>query len=262
MFYPSDPRELEETVTGLLASVKRRKMSGRVCGVISPHAGYMFSGPTAASAFAQLAGETYKTVVIVSPSHRESFDGVSVYPGDAYATPMGDVEIDAPLRDRLTEECDIVVASEAGHRQEHAIEVQLPFLLSTLGKFTLLPLVMGRQSDACCRQLGEALGLVLRDQDVLLVASTDLSHFHSASIAERLDGIVRADIEQCDPDALLADIAEGSTEACGGGPVVAVMVALRLMGVHHMEVMHQCHSGDTTGDRASVVGYLSAIAYQ
>jgi len=262
MFYPSDPVELQELVSSLLASVQKRKVQGKIRGVVSPHAGYVYSGSTAASGFALLAGASYKTVVVVSPSHREFFDGVSAYPGDAYNTPLGEVAVDRTMRDRLIEECDIVVASEAGHGQEHAIEVQLPFLLSTIRGFSLLPLVMGRQSGAYCRQLGEALGSLLRDKEALLVASSDLSHYHPANVAERLDRIVREHLQRFDAEGLMNELEKGSTEACGGGPVVAVMVALRLMGVDHMDVVYHCNSGDVSGDSSSVVGYLSAVAYR
>jgi AmmeMemoRadiSam system protein B len=261
LFYPSDPAALKTEVTGLIGASKLKKGDGRVMGVISPHAGYLYSGSTAASGFALLAGESYDTVVIISPSHRDYFEGVSVYQGDAYRTPMGTVRVDSGLRDRLIDTCDIVVASERGHGEEHAIEVQLPFLQSVIPTFSFLPLVIGHQRRENCFHLGEALGMLLSGMKPLVVASTDLSHYHTSEIAERLDAVVIRRIEQFDPEGLMEDLEEGNTEACGGGPAVAAMVALKRIGARRMVVVRHCNSGDVTGDYSSVVGYLSAVAY-
>jgi AmmeMemoRadiSam system protein B len=262
LFYPADPEILKRDIALMLGVVEARAGSERLCGIIAPHAGYVYSGSTAASGYALLAGSTYDTVVIVSPSHRESFDGVSVYPGDAYATPLGMVRINAQLRRKLVDACDIVLLSEAGHTEEHAIEVQLPFLQAVLHDFSLLPLVMGNQSREICFALGEVLGSVLQGEHALLVASTDLSHYHSSKVADRLDAVVIEDVQRFDHQALMRDLEDGRAEACGGGPAVAVMIALQRLGARRMAVTRHSNSGDITGDHGSVVGYLSAVAFE
>ena len=262
MFYPRDPGVLTRELASLLRQEANSGTRGTIRGVISPHAGYQYSGFTAAKAYALLNGMQYETVIIVSPSHREYFDAVSVFQGDAYETPLGTVSLDGALRESLIHACPFVVASDAGHGEEHAIEVQLPFLQHTLGSFTLLPIVIGKQDRAYCLGLGEALGTILAGRNYLLVASTDLSHYHTSEVAETLDRRTIDDVAAFDYEGMMAGLESGTTEACGGGPTVAVMAALQRLGVKHIEILHHCNSGDITGDRARVVGYFSAVAYE
>jgi hypothetical protein len=261
MFYPSDSEGLRKQVKQLLDHAPKKIIRGMVRGLVSPHAGYMYSGPTAAAGYATLKGENYETVVVISPSHRESFAGVSIYPGHSYLTPLGEIPIDVAMRDELTKASRRVVVGEAGHRDEHAIEVQLPFLQEVLGNFKLLPLVMGDQGRETCLELGEALSRVIGERRVLVVASTDLSHYHTARVADAIDVTAINDVNKFDYKQLMADLESGTTEACGGGPTVAMMAALHALGVKHMEVVHHCNSGDITGDSRTVVGYLSAVAW-
>jgi MEMO1 family protein len=260
LFYRGEPGALRTELGRLLDAVDSPAVPGVIRGLIAPHAGYQYSGPTAARAYALLRGASYETVVVVAPSHREYFEGVSVYSGDAYETPLGLVPIDGELRDRLLAETSTVQALTKGHGEEHAIEVQLPFLQYLLPRFSLLPVVIGDQRSDFCLDLGHALGAVLRGKNVLLVASTDLSHHHPALTAQRLDQVVMDDVTRFDAPALLQHLEHGETEACGGGPVIAVMTALRDLGVGRMTVLHHCTSGEITGDRTSVVGYFSAAA--
>ncbi len=262
-FYPSDPEELRRDIRELIAGVVLPKIDGTIRGVIGPHAGYMYSGFTAAHAYGLLNGSHYSCVVIVSPSHQEYFDGVSVFPGSSYATPLGRVVVDQGLRTRLLNRTNgAVTATLAGHRQEHAIEVHLPFLQYVLGEFRFLPLVLGDQRKENCFALGALLGEVLEGENVLLVASTDLSHYHPSDVARRLDAITIEDVRNFDYEGLMQDLELQRTEACGGGPAVAVMMALWRLGIRKMAILHQCNSGDVTGDHSQVVGYLSAAAYE
>ncbi len=260
LFYPDRPEVLREDLDKLYDLAGAQKPRGKVRGIIAPHAGYQYSGYTAACGYARLSGSRYDTVVVVSPSHREYFDGVSVYPGSAYRTPLGVVPVDTGLRDRLVAASPIVEASGKGHREEHAVEVHLPFLQRVLPPFRLLPLVVGHQSREINFRLGHDLAAALAGVDALLVASTDLSHYYPASVARRLDAVVIEDLEKFDPERLMDDIESGKAEACGGGPVIAVLTALKALGVKKLEVVHHCTSGDITGDTSSVVGYVAAVA--
>jgi len=261
MFYPGDAGVLRRDVDALLGAAPKHRAGRPILAVIAPHAGYMYSGGTAARAFARLRGALYETVVVVSPSHREFFDGVSVYSGEAYATPLGEIPIDSVLRDELVRTCGHVSASPEGHRSEHAVEVQLPFLQRVLGPFRLLPVVIGNQRRSICMELGERLGALLTGRPALLVASTDLSHYHPAREATMLDDVFIRVLERGDEEAMMRALEEGSTEACGGGPVVTVLHAARAMGRAAVEVVARSTSGDITGDNQSVVGYVSAVAY-
>ncbi len=261
MFYPGDPAALKRDVDGLLDAVPPERSGRPIVALIAPHAGYMYSGGTAARAYARLRGASYETVVVVSPSHREYFEGASVYPGDAYATPLGSIPIDAGLRDALVHSCPLVSVSANGHRSEHAVEVQLPFLQRALGPFRLLPVVIGNQHRSVCFELGECLGKLLKGRSALLVASTDLSHYHTAREADVLDGAFVQLLERGDDEGIMSALEARSTEACGGGPVVAVLHAARAMGSAGVEVVGRSTSGDVNGDNQSVVGYVSAVAY-
>jgi AmmeMemoRadiSam system protein B len=261
LFYPSDPAILRRQVVSYLKTGTEKRGAGAVRGLLSPHAGYMYSGQTAGAGYGRLKGSHYSTVVVVSPSHREFFDGVSVYSGDAYETPLGKVPVHAGLRDKLIDIFPHARASEEGHGEEHAIEVQIPFLQEALDDFSILPVVIGHQKRELCFALGEALGTVLKGESALLVASTDLSHYHPAKEADRLDKVFIENVRKADYGQLMDDLEEGKTEACGGGPTVAVLIALHTLNATRIEVVHHCNSGDVTGERGSVVGYLAAVAY-
>jgi hypothetical protein len=259
-FYPGDPVELASTVERLTLS-EPAKAGKKIRGIIAPHAGYVYSGQTAGAVYGRLAGFEYDTVVVVAPSHREFFEGVSVYEGSAYATPLGVIAVDRALREELIEASPIVHASLAGHRSEHAVEVHLPFLQKVLTHFLLLPLVIGHQTPEVCFGLGKALGEILKKRDALVVASTDLSHFYPDDVAKQKDAVMIEDVARFDDESLMAHLEDGSTEACGGGPTVAVLAALKCLGANCAEIIAYATSGDVTGDRSSVVGYLGAIVY-
>jgi len=261
-FYPANPPLLEKQIKELFERVPERTIQGRIRGLISPHAGYMYSGFTAACGYSLLRGKTFDRVVVVSPSHREYFDGISVFPGEAYQTPLGAVRVDEELRKQLLEASPLVEASYAGHGDEHAVEVQLPFMQTVLSEFSFLPIVLGDQRREYCFALGSALAAVLKDRkNTLLVASTDLSHYYPGNRANVLDSVMINDVRDFDPERLMQDLESGRTEACGGGPTVAVLSALKQMDVTRMDVLHHCNSGDVTGDYSMVVGYLSAVAH-
>lgn len=262
MFYPDDPRVLQREVEHMIGSNTIVHEGEQPVGIVAPHAGYMYSGVTAGRAYCALRGRQFDVVVVIAPSHRDAFHGVTVYPGDAYATPLGKVPVAKEIRERLLTADGCVRASLDGHRDEHAVEVQLPFLQVALGEFSFVPLVMGDQRTPAVNALGALLGKTLEGVRALIVASTDLSHYLPAKAAEHLDHVARADIDKFDPDGLMRHLNDGSTEACGGGPTVATMKALRHLGASRFEVVHHSTSGDTTGDQRSVVGYCSAVAWK
>jgi hypothetical protein len=263
LFYPGNSVELVKTIAGLFAEVEKVPLDGRPIGIVSPHAGYPYSGKTAAKAFKLLEGEQYDSVVVVSPSHAIFFKGSSVYDGDGYETPIGVIEIDKALSKRLAEMNPAVYFSNMGHatgstRGEHALEVILPFLQVVLGQFRLVAVVMGDQEPGSVRALGETMGSALKGSNTLMVASTDLSHFHSEKRARRLDYAIQDAIEKYDPEYLLETLGSGRGEACGGGPVAAMMMAGKRLGGKSVKFIDYTTSGATTGNFDEVVGYLSA----
>lgn len=259
-FYPGDRKSLEQEVDALLKGVDEAVPKGTIRAIVSPHAGYMYSGGTAAYGYRLLQGKKFDAVVIVGPSHRDYFEGVTLFPGDAYKTPLGEVPIHRELRDALAAEG--IRVSTLGHRLEHSVEVQLPFLQRVLGEFSFVPVVMGEQDRRSCDQLARALMKACKGRNVLLVASTDLSHYHPYEEAEQLDRIVIEDIERFEPDRLMDHLEASQAEACGGGPVVAVMKAAAQLGACNAQILHHCNSGDIIPQRNAVVGYLSATFLQ
>ncbi len=258
MFYPGDQRLLKQEVDSLLKKAQPELPLGKIVALISPHAGYTYSGLTAAYGYKLLEEKTFETVVIISPSHREYFEGISIYQGKAYQTPLGALLVDEELRAELLGQSDLIESSSRGHGAEHAIEVQLPFIQQTLGDVKILPLVMGDQRSDFCFELGNVLADVLQEKECLLIASTDLSHYYPYDTAKKIDKRTVEDIERFDYEKLMEDLDSNYAEACGGGPTVAVLSAAKQLGATDVQILHHCNSGDVTGDHSGVVGYLSA----
>jgi AmmeMemoRadiSam system protein B len=262
MFYEISPTALRKNIDEMLNRVQLPKVEGTVRAVVSPHAGYVYSGFTAAHAFKLLEGKKYDCVIAVGPSHREYFDGISIYSGDAYETPLGKVPINHEVRSELLQGGKNIVASVAGHRTEHSLEVQLPFLQRVLEEFSVVPIIMGDQRRQLCEQLSVALARVMANKNVLLVASSDLSHFHAYDEAVLLDKHVIQAVEHFNSDEFIDELEKKSFEACGGGPIAVAMKTAQQLGANRAEVLHYCNSGDITGDKSGVVGYLAAAFMQ
>lgn len=258
-FYPADASELSPLVQGYLDRVPRGATPGKIVGIVAPHAGLIYSGPVAAYAYKQLPGADFKTVVLVGPSHYVDFKGVSVYDRGAWKTPLGEVKIDTALAKEILAQNSAFTFYPEAHRQEHSLEVQLPFLQKVLPAASIVPLVMGRQDQATVEALAQALSKVLKDKPVLLVASSDWSHYHPAAKASALDQKGLECVEKLDGSLLMTRLHNGYTQACGGGPVAAVLMAAKALGADHSTLLKYGDSGDITGDKQSVVGYAAVI---
>jgi MEMO1 family protein len=260
-FYPAEKEKLQKDILMMLQAAKTEKTFNKIFGIVSPHAGYMYSGKTAAYVYNLLKDKNYKTVIVISPSHAEYFPGISIYDGDAYETPLGIVEIDQTITDKLVENSKTIFRGIQGHRKEHALEVQIPFLQSVLKDFKIVPIVMGDQSKMFVDELAEKISKTVDDK-TLVVASSDMSHFYSSEEADRLDSVVEKRISDFDFEQLLRDLDDHECEACGGGPIAAMMKAASLKNINKSMVINRSDSGDITGDKSEVVGYLSAVVYQ
>ncbi|HOL71363.1 MAG TPA: AmmeMemoRadiSam system protein B [Bryobacteraceae bacterium] len=259
-FYPADAGELRKMVDALLARQPASTVQDPIIALIAPHAGYPYSGAVAARAYALLKGRKPERVVVIAPSHVEPFSFASVYDGDAYATPLGAVPVDKAFAAKLAAADRRIRLSSRGHapvggRGEHAIEVHLPFLQRVLGDFQLVPVVMGSHGYADCRALGTAIAKLAAGSDTLIVASTDLSHYHPYDEAVKLDRKVLAAIQDWDYLSMSRNFESRVWEACGGAPVVAAMIAAERMGANKAVLLAYANSGDVTKDRMRVVGY-------
>lgn len=260
MFYPSSQTKLRKEIESLFGDTETQKKYKGILGVIAPHAGYTYSGKTAALAYSLLRDQNFKRVIILSPSHREYFPGISGYSGDAYKTPLGEVDVDKDFIDKLVAGEQIIFKGQNGHRGEHALEVQLPFLQSVLKEFKIIPIVMGDQRKIFCEKLAKKI-FELLDDSTLIIASSDLSHFHSKNKALILDKIVEDKIIQLDDSGLIESLDSNECEACGGGPI-SVMLKIAKLREMKVEILAHSDSGDVTGDDTEVVGYLSAIFFK
>lgn len=260
MFYPGDKNELKNTVELLLNNAETNISYNNICGIVSPHAGYPYSGLSAAYSYNAIKNYDFETAIILSPSHREYFRGLSLYPGRAYETPLGSVEIDHQLQNKLLNVNDLFVESEKGHGAEHAVEVQLPFLQTIKDNLKILPVIIGDQSAPFIEKLTEGLKEIA-DSKIVIIVSSDLSHFHPREIADKIDSQVESHILKMDPAGLQNDLTNNNCEACGGGGIVALLKLAEQLNYNNADVLSRTDSGDATGDYSSVVGYLSAIIY-
>jgi len=263
-FYPADARSLSAMIDEMLSHTSQPPITGQILAVVAPHAGYQFSGPVAAYTYSALKGRTYSRVVIIAPSHYEAFGFSSVFEGDAYATPLGNVPVDKAFAKQLVQANTSIQFSSHGHSPthdgaEHAVEVELPWLQRVLGRFEVVPIVMGDQSYESSRALGVALAKLIRSNDTLIVASSDLSHYHPYDEAVSQDRKTLNALQAWDYFSMSGNFAARIWEACGGAPIVAAMIAAERMGANQASLLKYANSGDTSGDHSRVVGY-SAVA--
>lgn len=261
MFYPDNPELLSSQILTLLGENKVDKKFNNVVGIVAPHAGYVYSGKSAAYAYNVLKENTeFETVIIISPSHRKYFKGCSIYDGDAYETPLGEININKPIAKYIVENSESIFFGEDGHGEEHALEVQLPFLQMINEYFDIVPIVIGDQSIQYINELSNVLSEIV-DEKTIIVSSSDLSHFYSKEKAMELDSKIVSRINNFEYPELYDDLISEKSYACGGGGIVALMEVADIIGYNKATVLSHTDSGDITNDNSSVVGYLSAVIY-
>ena len=261
-FYPADKNKLSADIDGYLKDYKVIGGEGELIAIIAPHAGYDYSGKVAGYAYKQLTNKNFDTVIIMGPSHYTMFDGMSVIPEGEYETPLGRVKIDREMAAQLMSISPKIKYVKEAWDKEHSVEVQIPFLQKTLKNFKIVPIVIGYQSVDNCLILADAIIKSVGKKKVLLVASTDLSHYHTYEVATTMDAVAIDAISKGDVNALIDKLATGETEMCGYGSVITTMVVADQLGANSYEVLKYANSGDVTGDRSKVVGYLSATIYR
>lgn len=259
-FYPNDPKKLKTEIEFHYSNAEKYLFEKKISGMVAPHAGYYYSGTTACYSYKSSSEMKYKTIIILSPSHYEYFNGITIFDGDKYKTPLGAIEIDFELAKKYYTSSSNIYAGKEGHRREHAVEVHLPFLQNIFGEFKFLPVVMGDQNQNNIEQLSNAIVQNFND-DQLILASSDLSHFYRREIANIFDMRVEERINDFDDTGLLRDLETEKSFACGGGLIVAMLKAMKLLGLNTSKVLKRTNSGDVSGDYSSVVGYLSSIVY-
>ncbi|MBL7135841.1 MAG: AmmeMemoRadiSam system protein B [Candidatus Marinimicrobia bacterium] len=268
MFYPEDPKQLSSVCNQYLDSAGEKSLNVKPIGIIVPHAGYVYSGQVAAYAFKELKNADYDAAIILGPSHIEYFPFASVYSGNSYSTPLGKIHIDKKIVSLCETEDKFVRLSSRGHRfkpferGEHSLEVELPFLQTVLGNIPIVPIVIGTMDWNVIQALGERLGEIASKKNVILIASSDLSHFHSYSECKKIDNGLISRLKLLNPKSFYNGLASKDFEACGGAPITAMMIAAKKAGANSIKVLKYANSGDIAyGDKSRVVGYLSAVLY-
>ncbi len=260
-FYPGDKAELETKVDDFLANAKKSDIKGRVLAIIAPHAGYEYSGQVAAHSFKQLEGTDFKKIIIISPSHYVSFDGMSVYNKGAFETPLGLVRIDEELANRVISKNKRFIFYPEAHLKEHAIEAELPFLQRVYKDkdFRIVPIVMGNPASGDIKILSDMLYDVA-DKDTLLIISVDLSHYYPYDKAVELDTNSTGAIEKLDAQKMLEDINNHDTEIDAPIAVLGMITFANRFNAKAI-LLKYANSGDVTGDKSRVVGYSSILIY-
>lgn len=265
-WYPAQPQALRASMDAFLTAAGQPDGGGEVIGLLAPHAGHQYSGAVAAHAFRAVQGMRPEVVALICPSHFHA-DGPMLTSGhEAYATPLGQAVIDQEAVARLRAELSAGLRlppeqalTAIRDDQEHAIEIELPFLQQSLAaEFQLLPVMLRDQDETAARALGAALAAVLQGRRALLVASSDLSHFYPQAQAVALDREMLRRVAAFDPEGVLAAAASGEGQACGSGAIAAVLWAAKALGASRAEILKHATSGDVSGDYGQVVGYAAA----
>ena len=255
-FYPADPVRLAADIDGYLAAAAPAAPppAGRIVGLIVPHAGYMYSGRTAAAAYARVCGQAVDTVVVIGPSHRFGFEGASIWPDGGFETPLGTARVDADLAKAIAKAAGFRFRPQA-FAEEHSVEVQVPFIQRALPGAAIVPVVMGAPARATIRALAAALTKACRDKRVLVVASTDLSHYLPEKQARATDAATIDLVEGLETEAIIRKAEAGENIMCGGGGVAALLLYAAKDGRPEVEVLARTDSASFGGP---VVGYMAA----
>jgi len=257
-FYPADAESLRDDIARCLQGASAQKRMGAPHAVIVPHAGYVYSAPVAAYAYHAVQGYAYDTVVVIGQSHHFDFNGGATLSAEAYETPLGDVRVDTVLRDALISR-GVIGITDSVFEQEHAVEVQLPFVQTVLPNVPVVPVLFGRMDAASIQAFAEALFAEAKHKRILLVASTDLSHYHPYEQARKLDGVFSSALVAGDVSDLSRKMQAGECEFCGYTPVFVFMMYSKLWGDARTPLRY-ANSGDTAGDKNRVVGYMAVAS--
>jgi MEMO1 family protein len=268
-FYESDEGSLKERIKWCyltdLGPGRTPDKTGderSIKGLIAPHAGYVYSGPVAAHSYLELAEDGLpETVVILCPNHTGMGSGLSIITEGSWLTPLGEVDIDTEFTQQLVQDYPLLDDDSSAHLKEHSCEVQLPFIQEISPDFKLVPICMMMQDLLTSQELGQAIAQSAQklDKDIVVIASTDFTHYQPQQVAESQDKKVLEHIKSLDEEGMVRQISENNVTMCGYGPVTATMVASKMMGASEAHILKYATSGDARGDYSSVVGYASAV---
>ena len=262
-FYTDDPIALSRQIDEFISLANVPEVHHNVQVAIAPHAGYIYSGSIAAHTFKAIAQNQYSIIIILAPSHYYPFDGASIWPKGAFKTPLGVVPVDQDFAKALLNETPVVKELPEVFNQEHALEVELPFVQKIFPKAKIVPLLLGQPDFKNCEQLAVALNkLIGNREDILVLVSSDMSHYHPYDNANKEDAGTLEAIRHEDVEAFWNGNISRTMEMCGFVPVTVGMMVAKLRGLSSAQVLKYANSGDTAGDKAKVVGYGAVIFYK
>lgn len=251
-FYPGAPKTLTDQIAGFIKQSKQKK---KVVGVMSPHAGYIYSGKVAGMLFSQI--EIPQTAVIIGPNHRGIGADYAIMTDGEWATPLGNVQIDSVFASAIMQKCEYVEEDREAHRYEHSLEVQVPFLQYLRKDIRIVPLCVGAYDEAAFDCIGKCIAEAVRETktDALIVASSDMSHYEPAAVAKKKDDQAIEAILQLDQGKMLQRVSRLNISMCGYAPTAIMLAAAKELGARKGELVAYMNSGDATGDYHEVVGY-------
>lgn len=258
-FYPDNPQELSQMLDNFLEKADPPEV-GEIFALISPHAGYGYSGQVAAFGYKLLKGKSYKTVLVIGRSHRYNFNGASVYPEGKFRTPLGDIEVDEGFAQKLLkQDPEMTFKPEVFSGEEHTVEVQLPFLQKVLKDFKIVPIIVGDMTLSSCQKLADLLKTAIGERkDVLVVASTDMYHGGDYQALGATDNLTISYLKNMDSAGLYYGLREEKLQLCGGFAVVTALILSKELGHKKLQVLKYTNSAEVIGAKSSwMVGYVS-----
>jgi MEMO1 family protein len=253
-FYPGDPAELRAALTRM---TPRAPVPEKVLGIVAPHAGYVYSGSVAGMVYGRI--QVPATVIMLGPNHHGAGARAALYPAGSWQTPLGAVTVNQALADLVVKHAPLVERDATAHRFEHSLEVQVPFLQHLRNDVTIVPLCLGFSDLASCERLGQGLAAAIKEfgDEVLLVASSDMSHYESAAHALEKDQLAINELLALNPAGLHQVCRRQGISMCGVIPATVLIYASQRLGASHSELVRYATSGDVNGDYRQVVGYAA-----
>ena len=262
-FYPAEKDVLSRMIDGFLDKANPSEIKADIFALISPHAGYEFSGSTAAYGYKLIKGKPYKTVVVIGPAHFFGFDGVSVYSSGKFRTPLGDLEIDSDFTSKIINSDMKIGFIPQAFDKEHSVEAQLPFLQKVLSNFKIVPVVVGdadiKTLEGFADNLVKAIG---KRKDVLVIVSSDLCHSYDYQVTEDTDNVTLSALQKMSGEEFYAALREGKVQMCGGFPAVVALLVTKRLGYDSIKILTHTNTALVTGQKvkgAWTVGYASGV---
>lgn len=255
-FYSASPKQLQKEVSGFI-NITTQKL--HALGVLTPHAGYVYSGSVAGAVFSSI--DLPKTFIIIGPNHTGMGKTASININEEWEMPGGIVKINKKLAEIITSKTSIIEEDNSGHRFEHSLEVQLPFIQNLMDEFDIVPICMRRVKYSQCEEIGIALAEAIKEYSrrVLIIASSDMTHYESKENAERKDKMALEKIKALDPEGLYTIVQNYSISMCGIIPATIMLTACKKLGASRAEMVKYMTSGDVSGDYEKVVGYAGVV---